>query len=101
MGKTVDIGGRIHNPEVGNIVTGANEILDDTKNKKQDVINSEVDAALEALDANKQDNLTFDQTPTESSTNPVTSGGVYAADLTLQQAIEAILTFLGNVQRDI
>ena len=94
MGKTIDIGGRIHNPEVGNVVTGANEILDDTKNKKQDVINGEVDAALEALDANKQDNLTFDQTPTESSTNPVTSGGVYAADLALQQAIEAILTLI-------
>lgn len=94
MGKTIDIGGRIHNPEVGNVVTGANEILDDTKNKKQDVINSEVDSALEALDANKQDNLTFDQTPTESSTNPVTSGGVYAADLALQQAIEAILTLI-------
>lgn len=27
----------------------------------------------------KQDTLTFDSTPTQSSTNPVTSGGVYAA----------------------
>lgn len=29
--------------------------------------------------ADKQDALTFDDTPTESSTNPVTSGGVYTA----------------------
>ena len=28
---------------------------------------------------NKQDALTFDQTPTEGSANPVTSGGIYAA----------------------
>lgn len=94
MGKTVNIGGRIHNPEVGNVVTGANEILDDTKGKKQNVINTEVDTALAGLDSGKQDKLTFDQTPTESSTNPVTSGGVYAADQVLQQAIEAILLLI-------
>lgn len=94
MGKTVNIGGRIHNPEVGNVVAGANEILDDSKGKKQNVINGEVDTALAGLDSGKQDKLTFDQTPTESSTNPVTSGGVYAANLTLQQAIEAILLLI-------
>lgn len=94
MGKTVNIGGRIHNPEVGNVVTGANEILDDTKGKKQNVINSEVDTALAGLGSGKQDKLTFDQTPTESSTNPVTSGGVYAADQVLQQAIESILLLI-------
>lgn len=27
----------------------------------------------------KQDQLTFDSTPTEGSTNPVTSGGIYNA----------------------
>lgn len=36
---------------------------------------TDVDNAL----ANKQDILTFDNAPTENSTNPVTSGGVYAA----------------------
>ena len=38
-----------------------------------------VTAALEEVDLNKQDKLTFDTTPTLGSTNPVTSGGVYAA----------------------
>ncbi len=38
-----------------------------------------VTAALEEVDNNKQDKLTFDTTPTSGSTNPVTSGGVYAA----------------------
>ena len=38
-----------------------------------------VTAALEEVDQNKQDKLTFDTTPTSGSTNPVTSGGVYAA----------------------
>jgi len=34
---------------------------------------------VEALETTKQDTLTFDTTPTEGSTNPVTSGGVYTA----------------------
>ena len=38
-----------------------------------------ITAALEEVDHNKQDKLTFDTTPTSGSTNPVTSGGVYAA----------------------
>ena len=53
----------------------------------------------------KQDKLTFDQAPTPSSTNPVTSGGVYTAiddekgarvnaDAALQQSIEAILLLI-------
>lgn len=35
--------------------------------------------ALKSLDAQKQDALTFDNSPTANSTNPVTSGGVYTA----------------------
>ncbi len=38
-----------------------------------------VTAALEEVDHNKQDKLTFDTTPTSGSTNPVTSDGVYKA----------------------
>lgn len=34
---------------------------------------------IKALIAAKQDKLTFDNTPTSGSTNPVTSGGVYDA----------------------
>ena len=34
---------------------------------------------LETALTDKQDTLTFDTTPTEDSTNPVTSGGVYTA----------------------
>ena len=32
-----------------------------------------------AVETGKQDTLTFDSTPTQNSTNPVTSGGIYAA----------------------
>ena len=38
-----------------------------------------VTAALEEVDHNKQDKLTFDTAPASGSTNPVTSGGVYTA----------------------
>lgn len=94
MEKVINIGGRLHNPVVGGAVTGANEIKDDTKGKMQNVINQETDAELVRLDEAKQEKLTFDQMPTEGSTNPVTSGGVYAADAALQQAIEAILLLI-------
>lgn len=36
-------------------------------------------ASVASLQTSKQDVLTFDTTPTENSTNPVTSGGVYTA----------------------
>lgn len=39
---------------------------------------------------NKQNALTFDSTPTQGSTNPVTSGGVYAALLTGIQFVEEV-----------
>ena len=94
MGKNVIIGGRIHNPEVGNVALGANEVLDDTKGKKQNVINTETDAELLRLENEKQDNLSFDNTPTENSTNPITSGGVYASELLIHQAIEMILALI-------
>lgn len=94
MSKTIYIGGRLESKEKGNVVTGANAILDDTKGKKQNVINKETDDELARLEQSKQDNLNFDSTPTEDSTNPVTSGGVYTAEKALSDAIEAILLLI-------
>lgn len=37
-----------------------------------------LDSALRNLENEKQNNLTFDQTPTADSNNPVTSGGIFA-----------------------
>ena len=45
----------------------------------------------------KQDALTFDAAPTENSTNPVTSGGVYTAIAAIQQTIGNINTVLEEV----
>lgn len=94
MAKTIKIGGRLESVETGNIVAGAYQIIDDEKNKKQSVINGEVDAELVRLDETKQGNLTFDNSPTVDSNNPVKSGGVYAADKLLSDAIEAILLLI-------
>lgn len=43
MAQDIVIGGRLHSAATGNTVAGANEILDDAKGKKQNVINQEVD----------------------------------------------------------
>ena len=39
--------------------------------------------------ASKQDTLTFDNTPTENSNNPVKSGGVYSADKAISDTMAA------------
>lgn len=47
----INIGGRLHSTATGNVVAGANEILDDIKGKKQSVINQETDEALSGKQA--------------------------------------------------
>lgn len=64
---------------------GSNPISDlqgdiaDLETAKADKENTYSKIETEALLAGKQDALVFDSTPTSGSTNPVTSGGVYAA----------------------
>lgn len=61
----------------------ANIIDDLTHNDSDKVLSAKQGKVLkdliDALDAGKQDVLTFDSTPTANSTNPVTSGGVKTA----------------------
>ena len=48
----IDIGGRLHSTATGNVVAGANEILDDNEQKKQSEINAELKAGLnEAIES--------------------------------------------------
>lgn len=47
--NVIKIGGRLHSSAQGNVLAGANEIYDDEKQKKQSVINAEVDEAIADL----------------------------------------------------
>lgn len=58
-------------------ITGTAERASETARAETE-LEGRVDAAETAL-AGKQDTLTFDSAPTEDSTNPVTSGGVFTA----------------------
>ena len=61
--KYIEVGGRLHSIATGNVLAGANEIIDDNKEgKKQSVINAETDAALE-------DRYTKEQTYSKSELN--------------------------------
>lgn len=42
----INIGGRLHSAATGNTVTGANEIMDDNLGKKQDVVNQQLQQAI-------------------------------------------------------
>ena len=60
--NVIKIGGRLHSSAQGNVLSGANEIYDDEKQKKQSVINAEVDEAIADLqeglaDAGKVDDI--------------------------------------------
>lgn len=69
------------------IQSGANKTIVDaamSSSSTNPVQNKVVNTAL----AGKQDTLTFDSTPTQSSTNPVTSAGIYT-DQARQDTLEA------------
>lgn len=57
----INIGGRLHSTATGNIVVGANEILDDSINKKQSEINAETYRLVENIN-NSLENLSPEQT---------------------------------------
>lgn len=57
---------------------------------------TDVEGSLDALNTTKQDALIFDNTPTENSTNPVTSGGVYTAVKKNADGIDAIVDVYGS-----
>lgn len=61
-----------------------NSILAGYQAKGDYVVTSDLNNRLES----KQDKLTFDSAPVESSNNPVTSGGVFSAINTLQTAVD-------------
>lgn len=47
----INIPGRLHSVETGNIVTGADEVLDDNKGLNQQTINQQVDEAVNQLES--------------------------------------------------
>lgn len=49
MAKDINIGGRLHSIATGNVVAGANEILDDNLGKKQTQINTETYSLVESV----------------------------------------------------
>ena len=59
-----------------------------------------VEDALNGLNDEKQDNLTFDSTPNASSTNPVTSGGIYNALAGKQNVLLASVMTIGGTTVD-
>ena len=55
MSKTINVPGRLHSVAIGNILSGANEIYDDSKKKNQQSINTEVSDTLRSIQNNVGD----------------------------------------------
>lgn len=75
----------------------------DTLKELGDLIDDNTDTldALEIVAAGKQDKLTFDSTPTENSTNPVTSGGIYAALQSMENTVGNIASVLDSINGEV
>lgn len=83
MTKNIDIGGRLHSTATGNIVTGANEVYDDNKGKKQSEINTEIHNYVENIN-NALKNLNPEQQEAidiaEKTNNNEVKLGYYVCD---------------------
>lgn len=71
MANNINISGRLHSVATDNIITGANEILDDNLGKKQDVINAELLDAIGTVERDQiiavssWDDDSYDEVPTK------------------------------------
>jgi len=83
-----------HNELIDALVasTGASEIGAEV-GERSTTIQGAVDTILQAL-SEKQDTLTFDETPTDGSANPVTSDGIYEALVSLSNGIQTVINTL-------
>ena len=59
-------------------------------NENKLITTGQLESALERVNVEKQDKLTIDTTPTNGSTNPISSGAVY-------EAFKGIDTILDNI----
>lgn len=107
MAKDINIGGRLHSIATGNVVAGADEILDDNLGKKQTQINAEtyslvesVNNALDALNPDQQEALAV---ATKANANEAKLG-YYVCDTDADVAAKTIaatgyvLTTGGNIR---
>lgn len=81
------------NPVTSNGIYDALSLKENSSNKVTSISSSSTDTQYPSAKllydklATKQDTLTFDNTPTENSNNPVKSGGVYSAIANLENSI--------------
>ena len=107
MAKDINIGGRLHSIATGNVVAGADEILDDNLGKKQTQINTEtynlvesVNNALDALSPDQQEALAV---AAKANANEAKLG-YYVCDTAAATAVKTIaatgyvLTTGGNIR---
>ena len=90
----IEIGGRLHSTASGNIVTGANEIYDDTQGKKQNQINVEtyghvadIDAALQELSPDQTEALALATDVVDLKENVVRTDAQTLTDAQKAQAL--------------
>lgn len=100
MNKNIDIGGRLHSTATGNVVAGANEIFDDSKNKKQSDINTEtyslvnnINERLNSLSPDQQSALNV----ATKATNNETKLGYYVCDTEGNLAAKVISDATGYI----
>ena len=91
------VSGQSINIPIGDIISGLQAEITVQNPLNADLVddsnatNKFVTAAEKQTWNGKQDTLTFDTTPTENSTNPVTSGGIYNVIGDINTVLEEVL----------
>lgn len=85
----IPVGGELYPVTSSHILGDASTIIDRTQNRRQDVMNRELKDLIDAK-VIEAGGVSFDINPTENSTNPVTSGGIYTAFGEKQRLIDAL-----------
>jgi len=85
----IPVGGELHPVTSSHILGDAAAIIDRTQNRRQDVMNKELKALIDAK-VIEAGGVAFDMNPAEDSTNPVTSNGLFVAFKEKQLQIDAL-----------
>ena len=75
MANEIKIGGRLHSVASGNVLAGADEIIDDNTGKKQSVINAEVQASLATIPQTASAEITENDPTAAPEANAVIEDG--------------------------
>lgn len=96
----IPVGGELYPVTSSHILGDAATIIDRTQNRRQDEMNRELKSLIDAK-VIEAGGVSFDINPTQDSSNPVTSGGLYNAFGEKQKMIDNLFLRVKNAEANL